>query len=700
MNKVMRNALSGAILVLSAQVASAACTVNGKCNDAAAVEAVRLQIAADCDCGGTGGRKAYMKCVKDGIKAAIKGGTLPKPCKKAVKGCESKSTCGQAAAVVCCQKNEQGKVKAKIAKSAESCSGGSVCNGARYTVGACTSEGSCLSRPFKAVQQIFSQSCALPTCHSALAREGDLVLDSEDVSYESLVDRPAKHPEAGGLMRVRSGDPENSFLIQKLRGLAPGDRMPVGAQLPEDIIEIIEAWITRGAHGTSEECPAALTDTGEAQTAAHGTHAQTICDDAPIDAGNYVWQPEPPLEVPEKGQGFQLYAPPRPVEPGTEWETCLAFKPDWQQIATDSGKPNAILPALITRQVYRMHSGSHHLLLWAYNGEYPDQWPTGYFPCSATNCINPGECPPDAGDTIPIGGTQVAGIRYEVNYPSGVGLPIIDRDTVLIVNLHYTNPFLPAQEIVGEAWLNLYVAAPGTIRAYLDGIFGIGSRDLVVEPYETKTMSSIWRPVSVLNSVIGGEPIIDAAVFQLFGHMHKRGGLFQADYVRGGTCSSSGILCGRDDDCRCKPWYKTIGAEDWQRNCMEGQTCIRTADAEDTTIYRTTQWDNAPVVDFQKPYLFVNKNEGLRWTCTHTNGVAGDPTRPPKKCHEGCRSCGWDDTTRTCTFRRGVQLGVHDTPRVYQEGEPIPLVFGELADDDMCNLFGYMIKQADLAKIE
>lgn len=699
MNMVIRSALSGAILVLSAQVAAAACTMNGKCQDAAAVEDARVRIAAACDCGGTGGRKAYMKCLKDGIKAAIKDGSLPKPCKKAVKGCESKSTCGQAAAVVCCQANGQGKVKAKIAKSAASCGGGSVCSGVQYATDACSSAGSCLSRPFKAVQQIFSQSCALPTCHSPLARQGDLVLDNEEVSYQSLVDRPAVHVDAGGLMRVKSGDPENSLLIRKLRGLGPGDRMPVGSQLPEDVIEIIEAWITRGAHGTSEECPAALGDTGEAQTAAHGTHARTICDDAPIDTGDYVWQPEPALEVPVKGKGIQLYAPPRPVEAGTEWETCLAFRPDWRQIAADVGNPNAIFPALITKQVYRMHSGSHHLLLWAYNGNYPDAWPEGYFPCSATNCINPGDCPPDAGNTIPIGGTQVAGIRYEVNYPNGVGLPIIGRDTVLIVNLHYTNPFLPAQKIYGEAWLNLSFAAPGEVKAFLDGIFAIGYRDLVVEPYETKTMSSIWQPESFLNQVIGGEPFIDAAVFQIFGHMHKRGTLFQADYVKGGSCSGSGILCGRDDDCRCKPWYKR-GDEDWQRNCVDGQTCVRGPDAEDTIIYRTTEWDNAPVTDYPKPYLFVDRNEGLRWTCTHTNGVLGDPTRPPKVCHEGCRSCGWSDTTRTCTFTRGVQLGVDDAPRVFQEGDPIPLVFGELADDDMCNLFGYMIKQSDLSKIE
>ena len=37
--------------------------------------------------------------------------------------------------------------------------------------------------------------------------------------------------------------------------------------------------------------------------------------------------------------------------------------------------------------------------------------------------------------------------------------------------------------------------------------------------------------------------------------------------------------------------------------------------------------------------------------------------------------------------------------RVFEEGDPIPLVFGELADDDMCNMFGYFITQQDAATL-
>jgi hypothetical protein len=172
--------------------------------------------------------------------------------------------------------------------------------------------------------------------------------------------------------------------------------------------------------------------------------------------------------------------------------------------------------------------------------------------------------------------------------------------------------------------------------------------------------------------------------------MHKRGRAFQVDYVRGGTCSASGRPCGRDEDCLCKRWVT---------GCQAGETCVRRPDAEDTTIYYSTRWDEARVVDFPSPYFPVNADEGLRWSCTHTNGVAGDPAHPPKRCQEGCVACGWDASTRTCVFTRGVEIGADAAPRVYREGDPMPLVFGPLSDDDMCFMFGYVIKQADLARL-
>ena len=49
-------------------------------------------------------------------------------------------------------------------------------------------------------------------------------------------------------------------------------------------------------------------------------------------------------------------------------------------------------------------------------------------------------------------------------------------------------------------------------------------------------------------------------------------------------------------------------------------------------------------------------------------------------------------------LRVGTDIKVPEL-HTYAEGEPMPVVFGELADDDMCNMFGYFINQADLSKL-
>ncbi|MEW6268625.1 MAG: hypothetical protein AB1689_04930 [Thermodesulfobacteriota bacterium] len=494
-------------------------------------------------------------------------------------------------------------------------------------------------QPFSAVQEVFTQSCALSSCHSAVARQGGLVLDHEDVSYTGLVGHPAQHvdAQAQGLVRVVPGDPDASFLIRKLRGLGPGDKMPVGGSLPEDTVAMIERWIERGAHSTADECgeQEAASDTGLASVAHHPRESARCTGYTPPQNEGFTWQPLEPLPAPAPSEGLQLYVPPRDVEPGQEWEVCYAFTPDLSQLPTGA----------ISRQEYRMHEGSHHLLLYSYFGEHPEQYASGFWPCLAANCVNPGDCPEDSDEfLLPIGGTQVAGTHYVVEYPKGVGLPLLGRKPVIIANLHYTNTFQPAQRIYGEAWLNLYFHRPEEFKVVLDGIFAINSRDLIVEPYETKTISRVWNPRSILTR----QPA-NAAIFQLFGHMHKRGRLFTIEFVDGESA---------------------------------------------TEIYRTTAWDLAPVQDYEPPYLRVKQDQGLRWTCTHENGRRDDPNYPPKKCHEGCAACGWDDATRTCTFTRD------DSNRVYAEGEPMPLVFGLLADDDMCNMFGYFIREEDLTKLE
>jgi len=565
-------------------------------------------------------------------------------------------------------------------------------------------------RSFGAIQQVFTSSCALTSCHSSVAHQGNLILEHEDLSYASLVDQPSDHPDAKhmGLLRVRSGDKDGSFLIRKLRGLGPGDQMPQGAgMLPEETIKMIEDWVARGAHPRQEECLiTAPPPDGEVGHVAHGGHVDpTLCSDQPVQ-GEFTWQPEPALELPAPGTGVQMFVPRKDVASGGEWETCYAFR--FRDLANYDQLPSQI----ISRQEYRMHSGSHHLLLYMYFGEHPEQFKEGFFECQAGNCVNPGECPEDSDSRqITIGGTQVAGTRYVVGYPEGVGLPVLGNpeNVVFIANLHYTNPFLPPQDIYGEAWLNLYFYEPDDFKVILDGIFAINSPDLIVEPYTTKTIQRLWRPRSFLTG-----QATDAAVFQLFGHMHKRGQQFNIDYVDD-FCTGD---CDANDEVQVQELLRgvniTLGAAntnrcaaaDGDRNgsvavneVVQGVNYALEGCPADREIYRATEWDNCPVQEYGAPYLPVSSTQALRWSCTHENGRKlengeEDPTYPAKKCHEGCGACGWSDATRTCTFRRD------GSNRVYQEGEPMPLVFGLLADDDMCNMFGYFIRQSDLPLLE
>ena len=89
------------------------------------------------------------------------------------------------------------------------------------------------------------------TCHSGAAAPLGLRLD-EGVSYALLVNAPST--EVPSLLRVDPGDPDNSYLIQKLEGTATvGARMPLGGSaLPPETIAVVRQWILEGAIGPEQ----------------------------------------------------------------------------------------------------------------------------------------------------------------------------------------------------------------------------------------------------------------------------------------------------------------------------------------------------------------------------------------------------------------------------------------------------------------
>ena len=102
-----------------------------------------------------------------------------------------------------------------------------------------------LQPTFQSIQeQVFTPICT--ACHAGAAAPLGLRLE-EGASYALLVNAPSV--EVPALLRVQPGDPDASYLIQKLEGTAEvGGRMPLnGTPLPQATIDVIRQWITDGA---------------------------------------------------------------------------------------------------------------------------------------------------------------------------------------------------------------------------------------------------------------------------------------------------------------------------------------------------------------------------------------------------------------------------------------------------------------------
>lgn len=98
---------------------------------------------------------------------------------------------------------------------------------------------------FQSIQDnVFTPICSV--CHAGGAAPQGLRLDAAN-SYAMLVGVPST--EASSILRIRPGDPNNSYLIQKIEGRASvGERMPLGGPpLPASTIAIIRQWVTDGA---------------------------------------------------------------------------------------------------------------------------------------------------------------------------------------------------------------------------------------------------------------------------------------------------------------------------------------------------------------------------------------------------------------------------------------------------------------------
>lgn len=103
-------------------------------------------------------------------------------------------------------------------------------------------------------ENIFGAICT--QCHTGSAAPEGLRLDSEQISFDSLVEQPSsQQPE---LLRVDPGAPDQSYLVRKLEGdeTIDGQQMPFGlSPLSSEQIAQVRDWIANGAprEGTGVE---------------------------------------------------------------------------------------------------------------------------------------------------------------------------------------------------------------------------------------------------------------------------------------------------------------------------------------------------------------------------------------------------------------------------------------------------------------
>lgn len=95
-------------------------------------------------------------------------------------------------------------------------------------------------------QNVFGKSCVFSSCHKSSVLAGGLSLEGDE-AFDHLVGKPAVG--APSKVRVQPGKPEESYLIEKLTQDQPaaGARMPPGATVSDEQLELLRSWIANGA---------------------------------------------------------------------------------------------------------------------------------------------------------------------------------------------------------------------------------------------------------------------------------------------------------------------------------------------------------------------------------------------------------------------------------------------------------------------
>ena len=137
---------------------------------------------------------------------------------------------------------------------------------------------------FQSIQEnVFTPICS--PCHSGAGAPRGLMLDAAH-SYNDIVGVPSV--EQPSFDRVKVGDPDSSYLVQKIEG-APGisgAQMPYMEQpLPQSTIDAIRQWVTDGAPQGTSSAAGSVKAMQRIQALANTTSTPfTVTQTSPVDA--------------------------------------------------------------------------------------------------------------------------------------------------------------------------------------------------------------------------------------------------------------------------------------------------------------------------------------------------------------------------------------------------------------------------------
>ena len=369
----------------------------------------------------------------------------------------------------------------------------------------------------------------------------------------------------------------------------------------------------------------------------------------------------------QAGRTISLRFPPFEVPPHSDLELCT-FVP------LPMKKPFEVVGSRIQNIGVKSDFVSHHFLMWTYDGKDVEKFPGRGQLVASKACLDFG--PTDTNQRTLIGGSQQP--LLVTRLPQGLAQEVKPTVTAtgqsqlaVILNTHWINSADHPQRAAVR--VKLFGARRHTVRQKLLPIFDVfANANLFVAPGQTATTRGTWRPAgSNLGTAFGGGsvPSGPACVVLLTSHMHKRGKLFTIDHVVG-------------------------------RSAQE-------------RVLETHEYTDPPQVKFTPPML-VPPGDGLRYTCTHDNGVTtpmklgceeepgktpgvsvldailkgitadGAPSGAVKRC-----SAEGSDPGECCVNGDCSQPDPAYPKRTFT-GNCVPanLVFGFTSDDDMCIMPG------------